>query len=98
LRRLALFPYTTLFRSAEVVVGDADDGAAADCGVLLERRLDLGGVDVGAAPQDQVAAAVGEVHVTVGVHPAEVADALPAVELADRSEEHTSELQSRENL
>jgi hypothetical protein len=34
---------------AEVVVGYADDGAAADRRVLLEGCLDLGRVDVGAA-------------------------------------------------
>jgi hypothetical protein len=43
---------------AEVVVGQPDDGAGQHVRVLAERRLDLGRVDVGAAGEDQVGAAV----------------------------------------
>ena len=41
---------------AEIVVRQSDDGAGGDAGMRLERRLDLGRVDVLAADQDHVGA------------------------------------------
>ena len=63
---------------AEVVVGQADHRARAHVGVLLQRGLDLGGVDVGAAAQDHVGEPVAEVEEAVVVEPADVAERLPA--------------------
>ena len=63
---------------AEVVVGQADHRARPHRRVLLQRRLDLGRVDVGAAAQDHVGEPVAEVEEAVGVEPAEVAERLPA--------------------
>src|SRR5690606_41675277 len=84
-----LFPYTTLFRSELV---------AEDVPWFQIRREDLVEVQVAAAdrgrghPHDHIGrflyARVGHL-----LH-AHVLDALPG----ERSEEHTSELQSRENL
>src|SRR3712207_7865226 len=72
--RSTLFPYTTLFRSLELLVGGLQ---------LLVRRLQL---------------LVGGLELPVGVlqflpEAAELADVLEG-----RSEEHTSELQSRQYL
>src|SRR3712207_8993643 len=68
--RSTLFPYTTLFRSAVVVVG----GVVA-LAVQVEHAAGVAGV---------------------GRHPGEVE--LGADEVLARSEEHTSELQSRQYL
>src|SRR5205085_8539905 len=60
-----------------------DYRAALHGGVFLERGLDLGRVDVGAAAEDHVAHPVTQVEVAVGVDPAVVAERLPpAVALA----------------
>src|SRR3712207_7062078 len=76
--RSTLFPYTTLFRSAEGNV-DApflDRRRRRAVGVELVRELRLGHLEV-----------------------LEVVDDLPRLLIhADRSEEHTSELQSRQYL
>ena len=63
---------------APVLVGEADDAAAPHRGVLLQRRLDLGRVDVGAPRQDHVLEPVAEVEVAVLVEVAAVAEGLPA--------------------
>src|SRR5690606_41072287 len=91
-----LFPYTTLFRSdgpagLAVAVGAlAVQPDAALVGVLepaeqvQQRRLARAGR---AGDRDELAAVHGQVHTAHGVRGG-----------ALRSEEHTSELQSRENL
>src|SRR5690606_41534500 len=86
-----LFPYTTLFRS--------------DPRHAPQVLLDLRGVDLEAAGDDHLLDAVHELDEAVVVHHDDVAGAQPgaAVDLDEhlralRSEEHTSELQSRENL
>ena len=53
---------------------DAVHGDVGDPGVLAEGVLDLGGVDVDAAADDQVLAAAVEEEVAVLVEPPEVAD------------------------
>ena len=58
---------------AVALVGDADDGGFGDVGVLVERGLDLGRVDVLAAPDDDVLQAVDDVEVALVVEAAEVA-------------------------
>src|SRR5690606_42057598 len=73
---LTLFPYTTLFRSA-------DDGTPGRGG----RNLPLHAVQVLQQPLS-----LGDVSLQVAIPPECVGDA------QNRSEEHTSELQSRENL
>src|SRR5690606_41649397 len=84
-RRSPLFPYTTLFRSLVGALGPGGDG--------LLPRLVVVGVDV-----DGLAPAQPGVQVGVGPGHAHHADlGLPRL-LQGRSEEHTSELQSRENL
>src|SRR5690606_41839514 len=89
-----LFPYTTLFRSGPVVpaVEVVADGFGVEGGAVVERDvgLQLEGVRhavLGRGP------GLGEQRCGVG------RAGLGADEtLEDRSEEHTSELQSRENL
>ena len=60
-------------------MGHADDGGLGDVGVLVERGLDLGRVDVLAAADDHVLEAVDDVEVAVVVEPADVAGVEPAV-------------------
>src|SRR3712207_7244101 len=85
--RSTLFPYTTLFRSQQLV------GAVA---VLGEAR------DADAGPDVERDAVDGELILERGDDPARDGDAVPAVarvaEQDGRSEEHTSELQSRQYL
>src|SRR5690606_41956937 len=95
-RRATLFPYTTLFRSQADLAGAADVGAAAQLdrlahlhhahpvAVLLAEERDRAGV------QRLLHAHLADLDAVVG------ADLV--VDPALRSEEHTSELQSRENL
>src|SRR5215831_5458488 len=61
----------------EIVVGDPNHGAGGDEWMLLERGLDLGGIDVGASDQNHVGAPVGEIEIAVLVEPADVADGFP---------------------
>src|SRR3989442_6273940 len=77
--RSTLFPYTTLFRSAER--GDS----ATSLRVGAERSAEVGR-DPGLVAGQQYAAVPGE------------PGAVPAGESEVRSEEHTSELQSRPHL
>src|SRR5690349_22846533 len=74
--RATLFPYTTLFRSVEVVLGEGAGVAAAH--VARADVLEAG----------EVGGLLGEVEDVAG----------PRQVDADRSEEHTSELQSRREL
>src|SRR3546814_9304573 len=75
-----LFPYTTLFRSAGVAA--LVEGRPPVAHLVALRRLDLD--DVGAVVAEQLRA----------VRPAEHAGAVDDLEAGERSEEHTSELQS----
>src|SRR5690606_40092374 len=84
-----LFPYTTLFRSA--MQNDVPQGlsSAIFTGSLKvsERFLSAAGSDCGIA------------NVNIGTSGAEIGGAFGGEkETGGRSEEHTSELQSRENL
>src|SRR5260370_13862198 len=83
--RSTLFPYTTLFRSGigEVPNVGADDGFAV--AFALQDLLTRVAV-VQAAQAGMVHGVRAELHQPTGAH------------LADRSEEHTSELQSHLNL
>src|SRR5690606_41358719 len=89
-RARTLFPYTTLFRSR-----NADGDALAVPGVPLgvERAVQVGQVG-------QVWAVTGGQHDRVDLLPPPVrpAEFGPVGLREQRSEEHTSELQSRENL
>src|SRR3712207_7861940 len=87
--RSTLFPYTTLFRS-EVGRGAladllADRAREALERALRDRRVGAVGVLHGRAEHD---------HPAGGLHPADRV----VEELVERSEEHTSELQSRQYL
>src|SRR5690606_41386438 len=81
-----LFPYTTLFRSAR-----------ADVDVVADHRrdflLDAAEADGDAVPDPAI---VADARVAADNDAAEMIDHEVAADL--RSEEHTSELQSRENL
>src|SRR5262245_34797760 len=76
--------------ATEVVVGQADHAARAHGRVLVERRLDLGRVDVAAARQDHVRAAVAQVEVAVGIEAPHVAHRLPPVRGAARRRAHVA--------
>src|SRR5207302_9217337 len=83
-----LFPYTTLFRSLGALIRTAD-GAGADGVVIPERRA------AAVNPTVVKASAGASEHVNI----ARVVNLARALEqMKERSEEHTSELQSRENL
>src|SRR5690606_40036000 len=83
-----LFPYTTLFRSYKLTPA--------------ELRVLLAVVEIGGAPE--VAEALGIAETTVKFHLKRLFEKTGTRRQADlvkvvaRSEEHTSELQSRENL
>src|SRR3712207_8063774 len=84
--RSTLFPYTTLFRSGEVVLGKNTKLAYFD-----QRREDVD-------PEKSVyEAAAGQDWVTVGGERTHLRSYLETF-LFPRSEEHTSELQSRQYL
>src|SRR5207249_11390099 len=89
-----LFPYTTLFRSLPAIVPpDLGDTESREKWQLIQGRgsdLDFdhevgGGID-------------GRVDVDLAVHPRGALDVETHVGLESRSEEHTSELQSRFDL
>src|SRR3712207_8689508 len=89
--RSTLFPYTTLFRSHSAVIGEQSPVAAfltSDSADDLVRRM---------TTLDVIAAHAGTVVTTAATLRDE---AVAAQEVADRarSEEHTSELQSRQYL
>src|SRR5690606_42081839 len=84
--RSPLFPYTTLFRShlGRREVRGESVGQAEQCGQLST---------VGAGAQDP------DLHIlTFARHCPHALARFGRPEIVDRSEEHTSELQSRENL
>src|SRR2546430_7838651 len=85
--RSTLFPYTTLFRSIDVL--DADAGAAQPIATFEAEQLEamlqpLGGKTL-SAPKERLVIADGQ-------------KVSCRLEAATRSEEHTSELQSQSNL
>src|SRR5690606_41962874 len=91
----ALFPYTTLFRSR--VVGGLQrhvERGEVVAGVVLEgdRRL----IGIGVLRNEVAPAQLGRVDPELVR--GEIDDALEEIARLGRSEEHTSELQSRENL
>src|SRR3712207_7354810 len=83
--RSTLFPYTTLFRSGPVVVAVRCGGSLGDTDVVLPRRMDI------------VAGPTGPVGVRRDAAGRRLSNGFVGV-LAERSEEHTSELQSRQYL
>src|SRR5690349_23750207 len=84
--RSTLFPYTTLFRSAEGIAGKND---------LFPRYLVRGAIAYVPRSRPTVAEAIELIHAAGGV----AVWAHPFWDLDDpRSEEHTSELQSRRDL
>src|SRR5690606_40562234 len=93
----ALFPYTTLFRSVVAQLAQHALGAAgldlAEVAALHGGDGEAGGDDVelGAAALQHGEVAVDQQRVGLVAHHL-------GEGLEDRSEEHTSELQSRENL
>ena len=60
---------------AEIVVGNAEDTAVGDAGNLQKLGLDLGGIDVHAARDHHVVAAVAEIDEAIRVLVADIADA-----------------------
>src|SRR5690606_39285590 len=89
-RRTSLFPYTTLFRSRQEIGGGQQHLAARLTDCPQQRAQDvavLAGGRVGQSPQTF---APGRRRRQAG--------RLQGIDGAPRSEEHTSELQSRENL
>ena len=68
-----------LGRLAAIGVGDADDDAFGDIGVLVDRLFDLRRIDVEAARQDHVLAAVHKREIAAIIHPAHVAGQEPAI-------------------
>src|SRR5690606_41318003 len=82
-----LFPYTTLFRSPAHHASSAL-GQEVACGSMLEE-----GVPVRVEEDGHVPTQRRDPHGVPRMEPIGEVDELP-----DRSEEHTSELQSRENL
>src|SRR5690606_42001564 len=86
--RLTLFPYTTLFRSGTYLHGEAISIGQVAAAMLSERRAGLSAAEVGRI-RDLLRRAGLPVHVNL---------TKSARQKALRSEEHTSELQSRENL
>src|SRR5690606_40820452 len=90
--RSTLFPYTTLFRSVELPpLGDR----------IRHGRVAPGTADVHFRTADEAKAAFPVVPAEVrspGDRAHLLDDVLPDVGEVHRSEEHTSELQSRENL
>src|SRR3712207_8801576 len=83
--RSTLFPYTTLFRSAATTPGPRARGSAAAGADAVDDRRVVGRVRVPAVPVR--GARTHDPTATGG-----------AAGLLDRSEEHTSELQSRQYL
>src|SRR5690606_40422445 len=85
-----LFPYTTLFRSCLSSIRFSRPCIAppSACG-KRNKLIDDRGAASGSSPQSQIAQ-------VSDFQPPDVSDLRPP--LTSRSEEHTSELQSRENL
>src|SRR3712207_7682464 len=82
--RSTLFPYTTLFRSSRIAMAE-----------VLRRRLRGTSVDFTVRLTEL---ALALVHFTVHTDPETTPEPVDVDDLQDRSEEHTSELQSRQYL
>src|SRR5690606_41964481 len=92
-----LFPYTTLFRSTGREPGAIAAFAgqlAGDTGQCIGLAAELAGEDGPARLAGQIAEREPALHILVNNAGANAAGSLAEM----RSEEHTSELQSRENL
>src|SRR3989442_4714218 len=91
--RSTLFPYTTLFRS---LLGEFDCGGTADPGVATSDEYDSACNLIHEILHAQSGAKA------VPEHPYPIVDpgrcAIPRRHVSSRSEEHTSELQSRPHL
>src|SRR2546430_10339791 len=90
--RSTLFPYTTLFRSADVVHHDPA-GAAVRAGLGHWGAGGSHGRARGDVNTDQLPETPAQAH----AHEKKVLGAI-GEDLSNRSEEHTSELQSQSNL
>src|SRR5256885_9279180 len=84
--RSTLFPYTTLFRSVASLVGAP--GARRHAGTRRSATLDVGDSETSTSASCTCAGSAGAIRPAIHVHSRSV----------DRSEEHTSELQSPCNL
>src|SRR5439155_10047251 len=95
--RSTLFPYTTLFRS--VRHGDEEDAGRKDLpAVAAHHAVDHGRIEAGADFQSD-AVQGGELRGAIAQRLVRLADSLlDPVQAVERSEEHTSELQSRGHL
>src|SRR2546427_12206988 len=92
--RSTLFPYTTLFRSADLRRDAGGDGERKERIVL-----GLGGPEAVVAERLDLPRVGGDGLRIVGQHAdVELHGASPRVGIGHRSEEHTSELQSQSNL
>src|SRR6185312_13520254 len=67
-----------LHRLPAIGIGDAENDAFGDLGILVDRLLDVARIDLVAAGDDDVLDAVDEEKVTVGVEVADIAGAQPA--------------------
>ncbi len=63
-------------------IGDAEYRDVLDVGMQCQPVLDLGGIDVDAAGDDHVRAAVGKIEIAFGIEITDVADAGPALRAA----------------
>src|SRR3712207_8253519 len=102
--RSTLFPYTTLFRSDEQAVDDEARLVARAHGHLPELAAELDGRLVDLLVGEDGADDLDELHQGDGVEEVQADEARLTLgprgrhHLRDRSEEHTSELQSRQYL
>src|SRR3712207_6874712 len=85
--RSTLFPYTTLFRSDRLSKADRPPPCAVIAVALINR-----------IPYDTERTALARLSRSRGAPAAQVARARALLAVAERSEEHTSELQSRQYL
>src|SRR5690606_41821582 len=86
--RSTLFPYTTLFRS-QAGLGDLADPTLADYGFEFSMTFIF--------PGEIIESSGGQIDGSTVVF-TDAAEIANGIDIRARSEEHTSELQSRENL
>src|SRR3712207_8365978 len=91
--RSTLFPYTTLFRSVKELLKQADANLVAANDELTPRQERTLEKELGVPVIDRTA-----IVLDIFADHAATAEGKLQVELAQRSEEHTSELQSRQYL
>src|SRR3712207_9103925 len=92
--RSTLFPYTTLFRSEEAAQGLAPRPKNQESSAERSERILRALVEAAA----RNAALKRSIEDLTGKNGAQLAEATLATRLENRSEEHTSELQSRQYL